>query len=214
MISISGIEYQKELESLPHFNKTQAGFLIGKKGRNLDKKIEQLREKGYLLSLKKGLYVSSPFYEKVEKNNYTLNMANILRAPSYISSEYILSNRGLIPESAFSITSITLKSSRIFKNFIGSFIYQNIKEGLFFGYRQTSWDFGTIYEATVAKALFDFLYLKPLKDLKQEIMYDLRINWDNFDRKALQDFESYVKMSLSKKMNRILKIIKKYIYVS
>ena len=35
MISISGIEYQKELESLPYFNKSQAGILIGKEGKTI-----------------------------------------------------------------------------------------------------------------------------------------------------------------------------------
>jgi len=58
MISISGIEYQKELESLPFFNKSQARLLIGKTGRNLDAKLAQLKKVGYLVPLKKNLYVS------------------------------------------------------------------------------------------------------------------------------------------------------------
>ncbi|KKU07096.1 MAG: hypothetical protein UX11_C0020G0008 [Candidatus Collierbacteria bacterium GW2011_GWC2_45_40] len=53
MISISGIEHQKELEALPYFTKSQAGLLIGKSDRNLDGKLAQLSRLGYLISLKK-----------------------------------------------------------------------------------------------------------------------------------------------------------------
>lgn len=214
MISISGIKYQKELDSLPYFNKNQASILIGKKGRNLEKKIDQLKRIGYLLNAKNGLYVSSFFYEKVDKKNYLEYMTTVLRFPSYISLEYVLAENNLIPEAVYPITAITTKSSRVYKNYFGSFVFRSIKKTLFLGFIEIDWEFGKIYKATRAKALFDFLYLKPLNNLKQEIISDLRINWDNFDKKDVEEFQEYVSISQSIKMMKILIVMQKKIYAS
>lgn len=213
MISISGIKYQKELETLPFLNKNQSRLLIGKKGRNLDKKLYQLKKKGYLMNLKKSQYVSYPYYQTVNKSLYLEYIANTLRSPSYISLEYILAKENLIPEAVVSVTSITTKSSRTYNNFLGTFIYRNIKKKLFFAYKQNLWEEKTIFRATKVKALFDLLYLKKLSNIKQEIIYDLRINWENFQQSDLAEFTEYVRFSKSKKMKLILEVIKSQ-YVS
>lgn len=212
MISISGIEYQKELESLPYFNKSQAGILIGKEGKNLDKKLDQLRKIGYLKTFKKNLYVSDAFYQQTDKGRYVEYIANTLRFPSYISLEYILTKESLIPEGVFSLTSITVKSSRMFRNFLGTFVYQSIKEELFTGYKEETWEGKTIRSATRAKAFFDFLYLKKLSNLEEELTIDLRVNWENFSSADFLEFKAYVDISKSKKMMRIADVIqKKYV---
>ncbi|PIV09892.1 hypothetical protein COS31_00055 [Candidatus Roizmanbacteria bacterium CG02_land_8_20_14_3_00_36_15] len=211
MISISGIKYQKELETLPYFNKKQAGMLIGKKGKNLDKKLEQLVKIGYLLNFKKGAYTTITFYEKSNKTEFAEYIANTLRLPSYISLEYVLSKENLIPEAVYSITSITIKTSRTFNNFLGSFLYKNIKKDLFLGYQEKRREDKKIYQATKSKALFDFLYLKKLVNVKQELTNDLRINWDNFTKTDLLEFKKYVKISSSKKMENILEVINSYV---
>ena len=144
MISISGIKYQKELESLPYFNKKEAIILIGKKGKNLDKKIEQLVKIGYLLLFKKGLYTTSSFYEKSDKSLYSEYISNVLRSPSYLSLEYILAKENLIPEAVYTITAITTKTTRSYVNFLG--------------YKEKTWGDKKIYIASRAKALFDYLY--------------------------------------------------------
>lgn len=213
MISISGIKYQKELESLPFFNKSQAGMLIGKEGRNLDKKLEQLKKIGYLKTVKKNLYVSDSFYQQTDKGRYAEYMANTLRSPSYISLEYILAKESLIPEGVFSVTSITVKSSRMFRNFLGTYIFQNIKEALFTGYREEIWEGRIIRRASKAKAFFDFLYLKKVSNIDTEITTDLRINWENFTNIDFSEFKGYVALSMSKKMARIVDVLQK-LYVS
>jgi len=211
MISIPGIKYQKEIETLPYFNKKQAAILIGKKGRNLDKKIEQLTRIGYLLNFKKGTYTTIAFYEKSNQAEFIEYIANALRSPSYISLEYVLSKENLIPEAVYSITSITTKTSRTFNNFLGSFSYKNIKKDLFLGYQKKKMGDKRIYQATKAKALFDFLYLKKLFNIKQELTNDLRINWDNLTEADLLEFKKYVKISSSKKMVNVLEIIDSYV---
>lgn len=212
MSSISGIEKQAELERLPFFNKKTAEVLIGKKGRNLDKKIERLLKKSYLISLKKGLYTTEGFcLSTFDKKSYFEYLANVLRYPSYLSLEYVLSLNGLIPEGVFALTSISLKSSRIYENKLGTFIYRNVKKELFCGYRQVKKGEFLISEATIAKALFDFLYLKRnlSADLNYELTAGLRINWDVFSTQDLEEFAGYVKLTRSLKMRKILEMIKK-----
>jgi len=208
MISISGIDNQKELELLPYFNKDAVSVLIGKNGRNLDKKIARLTKIGFLETLKKGLYVSSAYVERASKEPYAEFVANLLRTPSYISSEYVLAKEGLIPESVFSITSITTKTSRTYSNFLGSFSYKSIKPELFGGYQESFWQDKIIYIASKAKALFDYFYLKKMLDIEREI-YDSRINWDNFIQDDLDEFEKYVTSTSGRKMFNVLKLIKK-----
>jgi len=207
MISISGIKYQRELEALPYFNKFAARELIGKTGKNLDKKIERLRKKGYLLSLKKGLYASSVFVERVERKLYQEYLANMLRFPSYLSLEYALAEYGLIPEGILALTSITPKSSRIFANSLGTFIYKNIKPSLFGGFSEKDFLDKKIKIATPAKALFDFLYLRKIVDLRQEITEGLRINWEVFSKDDFREFASFTKKARSAKMKQILEIM-------
>ena len=210
MISISGIKNQKEIEALEYFNKNAASVLIGKFGRNLDKKIDRLIEMGYLKVLKKGLYVSAPFYEKTEKEPYAEYMANRLRLPSYLSLEYVLAKEGLIPEAVYVLTSITSKTSRNFTNFMANYSYKNVKTKLFCGYRVKEWGGKKIYLASKAKALFDYFYLTKMIDFDREIL-DTRINWGNFTRKDYEEFGRYAKLAQSKKMSEICKLLKPYV---
>ena len=209
MISISGIEHQKELESLPYFTKSQAGLLIGKSGRNLDGKLAQLSRLGYLVSLKKNLYVTDTYLGTTDRSHYIELLANALRSPSYLSLEYVLAKSGLIPEGIFGLESITLKSPRAFSNPLGTFSYHNLKPILFTGFSQIEWQDKIIFEATPAKALFDFLYLKKMSGIRAELTHDLRLNWDLFSHKDYQGFTQYVDLAHSPKMYKINRIIQK-----
>lgn len=208
MIRVSGIKYQKELEALPYFNKQTAQLLIGKKGKNLEKKISQLKKKDYLRNLKKGLYVATAFIDQVDKASFVEYIANNLRYPSYLSLEYVLAKEGVIPEGVAVVTLVTLKSSRIFTNFLGTFVYRNIKPSLFFGFKEKSFVDKKIFIASKAKALFDFFYLKRMDNLRQEILQDLRLNWEVFNPSDWQDFKKFVFASGSFKMKKIYQILK------
>ena len=208
MISISGIKYQKELESLPFFSKPQSRLLIGKTGRNLDAKLAQLKKVGYLVSLKKNLYVTDPYFQKTNRLFYAEYLTGILRSPSYLSLEYILAKENIIPEGIVNFTSITLKSSREFTNVIGTFLYRNLKPHLFTGYIEEGWDEKVIRRATHAKALFDWLYLQKLPHPKSDLSAGLRINWDRLTRIDIDEFGKYVRLSQSVKMSGIFTIIK------
>lgn len=122
-----------------------------------------------------------------------------------------------------SITCVTTKTTRSFKNPLGNFRYSNIKPLLFCGFKKisfnsfTSFNSSNNYEyhiATKAKALFDYLYLKPnlkksQKHLRQQLFETSGIIWKNFSKKDFEEFDKYVWKSNSKKMMDIWRIIDK-----
>lgn len=200
-------------KQFPYYTKQNLGLIFGKKGYNLDYLIKKLLQEKILIPLKKGVYSSSFYLEEIkEKGLYDLylqQLANVLREPSYISLESALSYYGLIPEESFNITSITIKSSRIYKSPLTLFIYRNIKSNLFIGFNQKN-ETNPIQRATKAKALFDYLYLKKFNN-KEEMEFFLeekgRFNWFIFGKDDFKEFEQYVKISKSKKMAKIFRII-------
>ena len=74
-------------------------------------KISKLLKSGDILALKSGLYVSS---ERYGANFSSLQIANLLYGPSYISLEYALAHYGLIPEQVFEITSVTTGKKKLY----------------------------------------------------------------------------------------------------
>jgi len=199
----------KILENKPYLTKKEVGLLLGKNGRNLDKKISHLLKKNYLTSLKKGLYVPNALLKTQEK--LPAYLANVLYYPSYLSLEYVLQKEGVIPETVFVYTSVTMKLTRIFKNNLGIFTYRKIKSPLFTGYQERLFrENYRVKIATKTKAIFDFLYFKVFRtSLEQELFSDLRINWETFSKQDLDEFKDYVNLAGSKKMEKIYHLLQK-----
>jgi predicted transcriptional regulator of viral defense system len=114
-------------------------------------------EKGYLLPLKRGIYVLSPEWRRTQPS--VLFIANFLHAPSYISLEYAMAFHGLIPEKATVLTSATTRKTQTYRNALGVFEYRSVKKELFWGYAAHG-DLGQQFLiAEPEKALLDFFHL-------------------------------------------------------
>lgn len=199
---------QAIIENKPYITKRELGVILEKNGKNLDRKIQLLLDKGKIVQLKKGVYVSRIYLLKENKFHQEF-IANFLCYPSYLSTEYVLQKNNVIPEAVYAYTSITTKTTRSYQNELGNFIYQTIKKELFTGFEEKRFiENYTIKEATKAKGLFDWLYLKNFENsLEEELEIDLRINWDVFDQSDLKEFEEYTNKSKMKKMREIFSII-------
>lgn len=112
---------------------------------------------GLLRRLRRGLYA----VEGELPSQWTL--ANRLYRPSYISLETALSHYHLIPETVYSVTSVTTRSTREFDVMGTSYSYRTIKRSAFRGYRAIRQSGETILIAEKAKALADYLYLVYLR---------------------------------------------------
>lgn len=167
------------------------------------------QNKGYIKKIINKYYV----FSDLEINESTLFlMANRIYSPSYVSSEMALAYYGLIPESAYAITSSTTKHTYRFTTPWGTFIYRQIKPSIMFGYNLVSIKNQRFKIAEPEKAILDYLYLTP--DLKNENdFFEFRLNKDLFLEKIdIQKIKQYLKIfnnkSLSDRINILLNFVK------
>lgn len=116
-------------------------------------------------NLRGGLFVKlrNNFYILKDSAPSSFFIANKLYQPSYVSLETALSHYGLIPETVYTITSVTTRPTREFKTPRGVFSYQKIKRSVYAGYVPLRTDDGTVLIAEPEKALADYLYFSDLK---------------------------------------------------
>lgn len=127
----------------------------------LKKMVYRWHKKGWIISLKKGLY--ELVYPK-DFNVPDMYAANKVYSPSYVSLETALSNYSIIPEVSMAVTSITTKTTRKFKNKHGLFIYRSVKPSAFTGYYVEKHGNFDILIAEPEKALIDYLYFKAYRN--------------------------------------------------
>lgn len=150
----------------------------------LDEKITDIRrqvsgwlKKGYLIQLKKGVYVFNDIYRKITPSPRFI--ANYLVLPSYLSLEYALGYYDLIPEKVTVYSSVTTKKTQKFFNALGKFEYCSIKKSLFFGFDKISSNSQDFFIAFPEKAILDFFYFRE----------DIRGNPGEFEAFRFQNCE-------------------------
>ena len=140
-------------------------------------------KKGAFLRLKAGLFSL--------KNNLPSEyaIANRLYFPSYISFDTALSYYRLIPETIYTVTSVTSKPTREFEVNGLSFDYRRIKKEAFTGYIPKKIHGETVYIATPEKAVADFLYFVSLGKRK----YNDRLKLNRLDSLQLRHYQDLFK---------------------
>ncbi|MDO8582113.1 MAG: hypothetical protein Q7S16_04555 [bacterium] len=128
-------------------------------------------------NLQSGLFVKlrNGFYTLQDSNPSLYLIANKMYQPSYISLEKALSHYGIIPETVYTITSVTTKSTREFTSSKGVFSYQHIKQCVFTGYSPMRFDGTVVLFASPEKALADYLYFVDLKRVSLNDRLSLRV---------------------------------------
>lgn len=200
----------EQLNNLSYFDKATLSQIIDIPETNLYSNIKRWLKKGLLIQLKRGLYVTEKYFSALpDKKSFLEFIANKLREPSYLSLEYVLQKHSILTESVFAYTSVTLKTKRLYENNLGRFIYRAISKKLFTGYEIKTIKGFEIKEATKAKALFDYLYLKLYrqKPITQEMLTSLRLNLEEFTTEEKDAFSQYCQMTGLKKFTISPKIL-------
>jgi predicted transcriptional regulator of viral defense system len=154
------------------------------------RRLNDWQDKGYLTKIIKGYYRLS---DTPLDENSLFETANRIYGPSYISVEMALSYYGFIPEAVYGITSVATRPTKTFATPIGTFIYQTIKPGLFFGYRIEPYGTHKHFAlATPEKAVLDYLYLRPALTGIEDFA-SLRVDPETIRQKAREtDFFAYL----------------------
>jgi len=173
-------------------------------------RLYEWQQKGYIKKIVKGYYI----FSDTAVNDISLyHIANRIYAPSYISLEIALSYYNLLPETVYSVTSVSTKRTYKFSTPIGEFIYRSLKPGLFFGYQIVRENNNIAYKiADPEKALLDYLYFNPhyntLKDYGE-----LRINNEIFretikEEKLLSYVDRFGQKKLEVRAKKLLRYLK------
>lgn len=143
--------------------------------------------------------------EKENKiNSYLEFIASNLYEPAYLSAEYVLAEHNILTENVNSFSLLTRKKTKKLYNRFGLFSYRNIKEELFCGFAIYEKDGFLISKASVAKAIFDFLFFRKNIILDKESFLALRLNTENLTEKDWQELKGYSEIEGSKKMKNII----------
>ncbi len=167
--------------------------------KSANKKVTWLEKQGYIIRLKRGLYVVNP-----EHSGKTLSselIANHLYTPSYISMSTALRYYGLIPEAVYVNQSMTVKHSRSFQTPVGSYEYKYISREVFsIGVRSMYKDDHAFLIASPEKALCDLIAnsskvnLRYMKDVEIYLEQDIRMDMDEFYKMDETILEDYIKV--------------------
>lgn len=149
-------------------------------------KIASLENENKLIRLKKGMYVVSP---GISGKLLSVELiANHLYGPSYVSMESALRYYGLIPENVFSVSSVTINRSKIFKNSLALFRYVSVNEDYYsIGVNYKTYDDKfTFLIASPEKALCDmiistsYLNFQSMRAVETYLEEDLRLDMSSF----------------------------------
>lgn len=134
------------------------------------RQLSRWHKKKLIYKLKSGVYILNEHDRKI--NPSKTYIANLLYSPSYVSTEYALGYYDLIPEKVVDVTSITTKKTNKFTNILGTFVYQNLKTELFFGFTLIEDENNfPVQIAEPEKTVLDFIYLhlQEFKDKDADI---------------------------------------------
>ncbi len=172
-------------------------------------KIKRDADKGLIIRLTKGIY-------ETDKNVDPCLLASSILSPSYLSLDWALSYYGLIPERVTSITSATLgnRKNKTFENYFGRYEYMDIpakafSEGLTY---LENGDY-MVKIATKEKAICDSLckwrVAKSVKELKELLFMDKRIDEEEFETCDFKLMASLAALYDKKNLKLLIKLIRK-----
>lgn len=156
-------------------------LFAGMNKKTIQNQLTEWVKKGYIIRLKRNLY------ELSQKGEATvqipdLYVGNRLCVPSYVSLETALSIYNIIPEVSMQVSSVTTKTTRVFKNCHGRFYYFSCQPRAYTGYLITKYSGYNVVISEKEKAVVDYLYFKTRKE-------DIDFGQERFDRELLAELD-------------------------
>jgi hypothetical protein len=205
-------------EPLPYF--TIAGF---RQASGMDSPaqarllLHRWTEAGHILPLKKGVYMTRRFYELHRADEaFTPALSAILLPQSYVSLEFILQRHNLLTEVTYPLTAVTPMNTHRILNPLGTFWYRHLRPGLYHGFTILEYHGIRYAEASPAKALFDYLTLRPLSAALRQpgfhLAEELRLNLDELASESREEFRQLVEAAAIPKMEHIYNNLRRTVW--
>ncbi|SNR65703.1 hypothetical protein SAMN06265371_1086 [Lutibacter agarilyticus] len=173
-------------------------------------KISELLKSKELISIRRGLYITGPKMDLPTPEPFLI--ANHLRGPSYVTLESALSYWNMIPERAYEISSVTIKTSKLYKTPVGRFSYQQLKTP-YYSYGIKNIEYSpkqTMLVASPEKALCDKvvltpkIYLRSIKQTREFLIEDLRMDSEVLKTLDTKVMELWIKNAPKKSSLKML----------
>lgn len=171
--------------------------------------VQRALKSGEVIQVRRGLYHLS---QAVSNRLVSIGaLANLIYGPSYVSLESALSYHGWIPEGVRNCTSVTSLRPRRFATIHGSFSYTLIKQTpMMAGVLSLVEGGNSFLIATPLKALADMVASRGLDWTDcRPLVESLRIEPDELESLAAEDFEMLEGVYYSKRARRFLAGIRK-----
>jgi len=199
----------KDIFNNPYFTLSQVATFFKDKKSALVYISRWLKNKS-IIKIRNWIYISSDkFLEyslKWKLSVYSEFIStNLVYTPSYLSLEYVLFENNILTENVYNFTLISTNKTAKFKNKLWNFVYKSIKKDYFNNYEVISFEWFTIYKASVEKALFYYFYFKRWIIWEKSYFEELRLNLNDFNFKK---FEEIVVKFNNKKLIKVLKFLK------
>lgn len=173
------------------------------------RRLSEWQEKGYLKMIRRGHYV---FSDMQINESILFLLANKIYSPSYVSMEMALSHYNLIPETVYTITSISSLKTNRFKTDFGEFFYRHIKPQLMFGYRLVRYNGYNLKIAEPEKAILDYFYFNK-SIITEDDFAGLRFNEEEFKELADKNkLQRYLIAFANKQLEKRFNIFLRYLY--
>jgi hypothetical protein len=214
------VQILKELASLPYFTiegYKQIASIDNESTQTARIQLARWHKAGHIIRLKRGMYMTRFFFDRHSSDaDFPAAVSAILLPQSYVSTIFVLQRAGILTEATFPITAVTMKNTRTITNDIGTFSYQHLDSRFYHGFSQQAYHGITFFQASLPKALFDYLYLRPLPSIERRLSYnlaeELRLNLFLCPYEARESFEGLVTKSDSPKMQDILKNFQRHVW--
>ncbi|MEI7579211.1 MAG: hypothetical protein WCJ58_04190 [bacterium] len=209
----------KKFKNLLYINRQIAAALFPKDtAGNITIRFSQLAKSGKLIRLKRDIYIFTDQYQELKRYpEYLAVLACIIKQPAYLSLDYVLRKYEILSEATYGFTLVTLKKRSLITNKIGIFSYNQIAVELFTGYQAKTFLEFEYYEASKAKALFDWIYYRigqiQFERVGINLVEDLRLNLESFQQSDFQELSSYIDLCKpQEKMKIIINNLIKHAY--
>lgn len=175
--------------------------------RQLKKVIAKLVSHGWLMRIKRGLYVISDFSNRgfISLSPYVI--ANLLVENSYVSFESALAYHGMFDQLTNVVISISkIQHKKVQLNSI-EYVFVKIKDQLFFGCKEEVIDGKTVKVATAEKALIDIIHFHRSKYAIDLVIEKLREYKENLEIEKLIEYASKMSTTTIKIFGFILDML-------
>jgi len=197
-------------ENIPYFNieglRQAAGMDNPHQARVL---LHHWAEAGHVVPIKKGVYMTRRFADLHSREaGFQGVISAILLPQSYLSLEFVLQRLSILTDITYPVTAVTTRNTRRIENPLGTFWYRSIRPHLYHGFT-ISEHFGVRHaQASPAKALFDYLYFRPIPaafhSSPLSLAEEFRLNLEGLSAADQEEFSRFVEASRNRKMQHIL----------